>query len=100
MFFDLVASSGAGAMGCTPNGCPWCSIARVKGRFGRRASLGQRLRRRVYCFAIYGLSDHCMFNSPPQTHCIRHGDVWWYVVSKAIVPEFTRNYSQKSMMLP
>jgi hypothetical protein len=55
--FDCEASSGAGGSGRTPNGWPWCSIARVKGRFGRRASLGQRVRRRVYCFAIYELSD-------------------------------------------
>lgn len=48
----LGASSEGGVMGCTPKGWPWCSIARVKGRFGRRASFGQRVRRRVYCFAI------------------------------------------------
>lgn len=39
--------SGGGETGATPKGRARCSMARVKGALGRRASLGQRVRRRV-----------------------------------------------------
>lgn len=47
---DFLDGSPGGDTGCTPNGTARRSIARVKGRFGRSASLGQRERMRVYCF--------------------------------------------------
>lgn len=50
-----LVSEGEGVRVFTPYGAPRASIVRVKGRFGRRASAGQRVRRRVYCFAIYAL---------------------------------------------
>lgn len=65
-------------MGCTPKGWPWCSIARVKGRFGRRASFGQRARRRVYCFAILKWNDELWARDSVGgrfTYCCCHGCV-------------------------